>query len=233
MTLTAAVGTLRAPDGFVPLIGYRLWKLATAPGHRMLVSMNGDVAIDVSIEDPWLDQRPRWLTARCLSGRRALHLAPAEGCTCGFYAVKSLFTLGAMFAFSFQLRDPEDSDPIMVGGRVEMAGKVIEHDLGYRAERLRIAELLPFEGSEHVVGRFARRVGVHVGASIPMGSDESPPPVPSPMVLNYLSRMLRTKGSGSGGPTGRATPSGGLPSALVVRKNFVQQSATSSSSTSR
>lgn len=189
----------------MPLIGYRLWKLAAARGHRMLVSMNGDVAVDVSIEDPWLDQRPRWLTARCLSGRRALHPAPAEGCTCGFYAVKSLFTLGALFAFPFQLREPEDS-LIMVGGQVEMAGKVIEHDLGYRAERIRIAELLPFEGSEDVVERFARRVGVHVGASIPMGSVGSAPPVPSPIVLNYLSRMLRTLGSGSGGPTGRATP---------------------------
>lgn len=51
MTLTAADGTLLVPDGIVPLIGYRLWKLAAARGHRMLVSMNGDVAIDVSIED--------------------------------------------------------------------------------------------------------------------------------------------------------------------------------------
>jgi hypothetical protein len=170
----------------------------------MLVSMNGDVAIDVSIEDPWLDQRPRWLTARCLSGRRARHSAPAEGCTCGFYAVKSLFTLGAMFPFPYQLR--EDGDPIMVGGRVEMAGKVIEHDLGYRVERIRIAELLPFEGSEDVVGRFARRVGVHVGASIPMLSVGSSTRVPSPTVLNYLSQILRTPGSGSGSPTARATP---------------------------
>lgn len=206
MTLSAADCTLLAPDGIVPLIGYRLWKLAEARGHRMLVSMNGDVAIDVSIEDPWLDQRPRWLTARCLSGRRALHPAPAEGCTCGFYAVKSLFTLGAMFAFSYQLR--EDGDPIMVGGRVEMAGKVIEHDLGYRVERIRIAELLPFEGSEHVVGRFARRVGVHVGTSIPMGSVGSATPVPSPIVLNYLSQIRRSLESGSGRQTGTATPAG-------------------------
>jgi DNA-binding CsgD family transcriptional regulator len=50
---------------------------------------------------------------------------------------------------------------------VDLAGKIVEHDLGYRAERMRIAELLAFGGTEETVGRFARRIGVPLGEPMP------------------------------------------------------------------
>jgi hypothetical protein len=200
MNLAAADGTLQTPDGITPLVGYRVWDLAAAPGHRMLVSMNGDVAIDAALEGPWRDRHPSWLTARCLSGPRGLHAVPDERCTCGVYSVKSLFTLGAMFAFPFGLwREPEGNGAIIVGGRVEIAGKVIQHDLGFRSERMRIAELLPFEGSEQLVGRFARRAGMHVGDSIPTEPAASATPLPS-SVQHHLAMILHKLGSGSGTP---------------------------------
>jgi hypothetical protein len=59
------------------------------------------------------------------------------------------------------------ADPrVLVAGRVDLAGKVIEHDLGFRAERMRIAELLAFDRTEQTVARFARRLGVPVGEPI-------------------------------------------------------------------
>jgi hypothetical protein len=51
-------------------------------------------------------------------------------------------------------------------GRVELAGKVIEHERGYRAERARIVELIPLRGTERAVEALARRVGVGVARSV-------------------------------------------------------------------
>jgi hypothetical protein len=105
-----------------------------------------------------------------------VHDAPEESCSCGFYAVKSLFTLGRLLVFPAmasilsRTADPRAAT-FLVAGRVDLAGKVVEHDLGYRAERMRIAELLPFGGTEQTVARFARRLGVPVGEPIPDPDD--------------------------------------------------------------
>jgi hypothetical protein len=52
----------------------------------------------------------------------------------------------------------------LVIGRVDLAGKVIEHDFGYRAERARIAELIPAAGAERAALRVANRLGLRLGA---------------------------------------------------------------------
>ena len=49
---------------------------------------------------------------------------------------------------------------------MELAGKVIEHDHGYRAERARIVELIPLRETEADVAAIARRIGVAVGPSV-------------------------------------------------------------------
>jgi hypothetical protein len=58
----------------------------------------------------------------------------------------------------------------LVIGRVYLAGKVIEHDFGYRAERARIAELIPVAGADRAALRVANRLGLRLGAP--------PPPAP-------------------------------------------------------
>jgi hypothetical protein len=69
----------------------------------------------------------------------------------------------------------------VVLGRVELAGKVIEHEWGYRAERARIAELIPFRGTEQSVMILAARLGLPISepVDIPSGVRKLPPPTGS------------------------------------------------------
>jgi hypothetical protein len=69
----------------------------------------------------------------------------------------------------------------VVMGRVELAGKIIEHEWGYRAERARIAELIPFRGTEQSVMILAARLGLPISepVDIPSGVRTLPPPTGS------------------------------------------------------
>jgi hypothetical protein len=124
---------------------------------------------DLEPPSPWDGAHRDWVSASC--DRFAPHLAgfgpelcvnclrhdvPDEGCTCGFYATK---TLAVFLGGSFR-RD-------CILGRVELAGKVIECTAGYRAERARIVELIPLRGTEPVAIRVARRLRLPLRASIP------------------------------------------------------------------
>jgi hypothetical protein len=139
--------------------------------------MNGQTVHEVILNHPLGHRADPWLTAGC---QMNVHDAPEESCSCGFYAVKSLFTLGRLLVFPAmasilsRTADPRAAT-FLVAGRVDLAGKVVEHDLGYRAERMRIAELLPFGGTEQTVARFARRLGVPVGEPIPDPDDVAAP----------------------------------------------------------
>jgi len=159
------------PDAITPLVGYRCWTLLVGPGRRAaLHSLNGQIVREVDFDDPLGQRADPWLVARCLNTD---HDAPEEGCSCGFYALKSLSTLrrllpiGAPRALLLALGAGPEAATFPIAGRVDLAGKVIEHDLGYRAERMRITEFRAFAGAEHPVMRFARRIGVPVGKSIP------------------------------------------------------------------
>lgn len=124
----------RVPDAIEPIVAYRMWHLARPPYGPRLLSFNGEA---------W---RPDgWMNAECRRTTQGpgsigsvgtfgeTHPAPAESCTCGIYALKEQ-ELRLRFAPSF-VRTP------LILGRVKLAGKVIEHDLGYRAERARVVEL--------------------------------------------------------------------------------------------
>jgi hypothetical protein len=64
--------------------------------------------------------------------------------------------------------------PGVVLGRVELAGKVIECSLGYRAERARIAELISIAGDRRSAAELALRLGLPL-ATIPPWMDGLPP----------------------------------------------------------
>jgi hypothetical protein len=84
---------------------------------------------------------------------------PDEACTCGFYAMRDLTPeLIEVVAPSWNW---ELSGRVV--GRVLLAGKVIEYEMGYRAQLARIAELIPVEGTEWAVRQLAERLGLPVG----------------------------------------------------------------------
>jgi hypothetical protein len=108
------------------------------------------------------------VTSSCpLPGRS--HIAPDEDCTCGFYATKSRDdspSLPFVMLAQAGLTPERGEGAGVVFGCVHLAGKVIEHDAGYRAERARIAELIPTTTDGGVTVSLAARLELPVGPSL-------------------------------------------------------------------
>ena len=60
-------------------------------------------------------------------------------------------------------------------GRVKLAGKVIEHEYGYRAQRARIDALIPARGHESLTAMVALRRGIDVDHSLLLDPWQSGP----------------------------------------------------------
>jgi hypothetical protein len=74
------------------------------------------------------------------------HWAPAEGCRCGIYAFKSPADAARMLTrFAYGRYRVLPKEPTFASGVVELAGQVIEHEFGYRAERARIVTIIPVQ----------------------------------------------------------------------------------------
>lgn len=174
-----------APDGITPLVGYRSWTLSVSTEQWTLRSLNQQLVHEVNIDQPLGQRNDAWLVARCL---RNDHEAPEESCACGFYAVKSFPPPWRTPSLATWLAttDPE-AVTHRVAGRVHLAGKIIEHDLGYRAERMRIVEFHPFRGTEQTVARFAQCLGVPAGEPI----DDSAGPLREPLTPREMEVLRR------------------------------------------
>jgi hypothetical protein len=168
---------VRVPDAIEPLIGYRAWVFEVDRNRASLFPLCGP--------DPrgsvWNGAHKGWVSANC--GFRGphephvittatiatsvrpvpepetcnycdFHQVPDESCSCGFYSLKSLPSVG------------EPSGGGVILGAVELAGKVIEYTLGFRAERARIVELTPVAGTERDAMRLANRLGLPLTASV-------------------------------------------------------------------
>lgn len=166
----------RAPDGITPLVGYRAWQVVEEHGELVFLPLSHR-------SREWIGATRGWVSSTCPvepdarfllkpaaregSFAESLHDAPGERCSCGFYAMKELHPhLLQLVAFAQRHEMTTRSQGTFVLGRVELAGKVIEHARGYRAERARIVELIPLRGSERDVDSIARRVGVSVAGSV-------------------------------------------------------------------
>jgi hypothetical protein len=176
------VGSLdRIPDGIEPIVGYRAW-LYGISGPRAKLHPLGTSGTEVTTASPWDGAESGWVVASCARGCDPTRV-PGELCTCGFYSVKTLLILLQMFgsftdpAFEFE---PGSG---CVFGRVELAGKIIEHDDGYRAERARVAELIPFEGDITNGIRLASLLGLGLGTPIASNMQLPPPPPPPPRLF--------------------------------------------------
>jgi hypothetical protein len=154
----------QVPDGIEPITAYRLWQVAPDGNLRSLFG-----------ELTWLPGA--WMAAHC---DRSGHSAPHEGCTCGLYATRGLDDVLALAGTI------ETADAVV--GRVELSGKVIEHDHGYRAELARVTEILPIEGQRARIGPVIRRYGVPIGEEIPAS----------------LFRTVQREGPRSRAPTGHS-----------------------------
>jgi hypothetical protein len=102
---------VNVPDYISPIVGYRLWRWDTG----VLKSLNGQV---------WMPGRP--LAAACRRVAACVcpaHDAPQLDCRCGVYAAKTfdhLRTLGC--------------DELSIRGKVNLWGRVVEHERGWRAQ---------------------------------------------------------------------------------------------------
>ena len=163
--------TPSVPDGITPLIGYRLWRVLEERGEIVLSPLNFE-------SRDWVGATSGWVSSTCggselwVSPEGELkwpdrHRAPGEECACGFYAMKQLtpeMLLGASSRHAHRVGSR--SDERFVLGRVQLSGKIVEHELGYRAERARIAELIPIRGSEPEIQAIATRLGVGVARAV-------------------------------------------------------------------
>jgi hypothetical protein len=106
----SALGSARRLD---PVEGWRAWRLVRLPdGGFGLGSL-------FSPQERW---RPRAATRAVCAAEAPYHLAPAEGCRCGYYAYAGPGRLAGA------------SRRASVIGAVALWGSVIAHDFGYRAE---------------------------------------------------------------------------------------------------
>ena len=172
----------RIPDGIDPIVGYRAWYFEIGKREARLHPITQGSGVGPRA-GAWDGASWGWVTATCsLVGPGAWHVAPAEDCTCGFYAMRELHPVvqdAAGLHVWRQLGLGCESGLVM--GRVELAGKVIEHEFGYRAERARIVELIPFGGTERSVTILSARLGLPVSEPVDMPSrvQTLPPPTGS------------------------------------------------------
>jgi hypothetical protein len=172
----------RVPDSIEPLVGYRAWSYWEDFGGWSLCPISSQdraawdganrcwVSATCAREMPeWeqltpamrarLDQLSSKLGYPLESFKGGPHSIPGEECACGFYAMKEF---GEIW---------DSAGPGLVFGRVQLAGKVLEYTSGYRAERARIAALIPFGGNERPTMRLANDLGLPIEPPILRWSD--------------------------------------------------------------
>jgi hypothetical protein len=115
------------PDFYGALTGWR--KFGTCDQGKVLTS--------AGVEAPWLSAYPGPAICVLETGLRPTHWVdshpldepcPAYHCSCGYYAYRSQ-------------QDAEHHQQGHVLGHVEMWGRIVQHERGYRAEHMRVKEL--------------------------------------------------------------------------------------------
>ncbi len=166
--------SFRIPDAIEPIVAYRAWRYSIEGGRAQLDPLNGSLHGPLMRTSPWDGAASNWVTASCMLFPESDHDVPSEDCSCGFYSSKEiefavfLASMPHLMGFSGSGRRA----PVVLG-RIQLSGKVIEHAIGYRAERARIAELIPFDGTERSVMVLANRLGVGLAPAVePRPPDE-------------------------------------------------------------
>lgn len=123
------------------LYGYRVWKVDE---EGRLYSVRGPVTLPWAA---WPVDRP--MTATCVRGffPWGQHRAPVFGCSCGVYACKEPVELGP----SASGVDPYGPH---VMGVIQLWGRVVEHPLGWRAEKGKPIAIEWSDAAERVAARY-------------------------------------------------------------------------------
>lgn len=109
---------MKAPDYIEPIVGWRAWRVARDRGGLVLLSGVYDVR--------W--EPGRETSASCQAG--GAHAAPGRRCRCGIYAVRE-----PAAAVRYLIGRDEREVVHRVIGQVALWGRVIEGELGWRAEQ--------------------------------------------------------------------------------------------------
>ena len=160
------------PDGITPIDAFRAWSYGVGDRFGDLYPVSADFG-----GSSWKGAESGWVSSYCFrvgGSETGGHHAPQLDCWCGFHAVKEIAFLREMFGHS-----PLGS----VLGRIQLAGTIVEHEFGYRAERARIVELIPWWGMEELVVRLALHLGLPVADPVlplplPSGDGPSSPQCP-------------------------------------------------------
>jgi hypothetical protein len=187
---------VRVPDMIEPFEGYRSWSYSVVEGRTRLFPMNVMAFRDGASGDDgsriWEGAWRRWVTASCARERfDRSHVAPDERCSCGFYAMKDPWRVILPWAMAYS--DEVGTRTGVVSGRVALAGKVIEHEQGFRTERARISELIASPCDIDGTTLVATLLDLPVVAGI--APIEGPEPTP-----NVAGRRLRSSGRPKGLP---------------------------------
>lgn len=175
-----AAAAARIPDAIEPIVAYRAWRYDVMTGLPCLASLTSE---ETWGNDGWTRAECRlWATEP--PGDGTPHHAPVERCTCGFYALKAL-DQPLLLMVAMNRRRFRSKGQGCIVGKVQLAGKVIEHDEGYRAELARVLEFMPFRGQETVAEVLALTYGTRVSTEL-AGLDPPepfvlalPPPAPT------------------------------------------------------
>jgi hypothetical protein len=157
----------RIPDSIEPITAYRGWFYSIEGRAAHLYSLAG-----ISTANDWEGAGATWVTASCPMFDSPMHEVPAEGCGCGFYSLKQLDHAVSYAGIDHLMTIQGQAPGRVVLGRILLSGKVIEHESGYRAERARIAELIPFRGTERSIMVLAHRLGVGMAPAVEPPSAE-------------------------------------------------------------
>lgn len=103
----------KIPDYVNPLVGYRNWAYS-----------NGFLSSPIATNVIW--EPNKRMECGCRNSSREWHKSPSSDCSCGLYAVKEL---DSNLTIPFLLNLSRH-----IFGEVYLWGKIIEHDLGYRAQ---------------------------------------------------------------------------------------------------
>lgn len=171
------------PDSIEPIIAVRAWKIVESSDLFVRALIEGEVPDYAEIIRAYrkgegqLDLRSAFhqdivwhggrLEARCSSEKA--HTAPAEGCTCGIYALADTNRLIDGFGFG---------EGAHVLGVVALSGKVIPGSSGWRAQRAKVIGL--FNDPTMPIKLIAAKIGVPVLDQVPaltppLIDDESTP----------------------------------------------------------
>jgi hypothetical protein len=160
----------RIPDAIEPIAAYRAWFYSIEGRTAQLYPLAGPPVS--SLGNAWEGAGSTWVTASCPRFGSSNHEVPSEDCTCGFYSLKELELAVAHAEMFYFMATQGRGHGQVVLGRILLSGKVIEHDLGYRAERARIVELIPFHGTERSIMVLADRLGVGMAPAVEPSSQE-------------------------------------------------------------